>query len=103
MSRLKKVSNNSIPTILSIAGSDPSGGAGIQADLKTYTAIGAYGASVITALTAQNTRTVTGVMTISADFVRQQMDAVLSDIPMRISAKPLRHTLTTARLSATRL
>jgi hydroxymethylpyrimidine/phosphomethylpyrimidine kinase len=69
-----------IPTVLSIAGSDPSGGAGIQADLKTFTALGVYGAAVITALTAQNTQAVTAAMPVPADFVRQQLDAVLSDI-----------------------
>lgn len=69
-----------IPAVLTIAGSDPSGGAGIQADLKTFATTGVYGASVITALTAQNTRTVSGVMAVPADFVGQQLDAVLSDI-----------------------
>lgn len=69
-----------IPTVLSIAGSDPSGGAGIQADLKTFSAIGVYGAAVITALTAQNTREVSGVMTVPADFVSRQLEAVLTDI-----------------------
>jgi hydroxymethylpyrimidine/phosphomethylpyrimidine kinase len=73
-----------IPTVLTIAGSDPSGGAGIQADLKTFTAAGVYGASVITALTAQNTRTVSGVMPVPADFVKQQMDAVFDDIRIDI-------------------
>ncbi|RJP88642.1 MAG: bifunctional hydroxymethylpyrimidine kinase/phosphomethylpyrimidine kinase [Desulfobacteraceae bacterium] len=66
--------------VLTIAGSDPSGGAGIQADLKTFTATGVYGAAVITALTAQNTLTVSAAMAIPADFVKQQLDAVLSDI-----------------------
>ena len=69
-----------IPAVLSIAGSDPSGGAGIQADLKTFTATGVYGAAVITALTAQNTLTVSASMAVPADFVRQQLEAVLSDI-----------------------
>lgn len=69
-----------IPAVLTIAGSDPSGGAGIQADLKTFVATGVYGASVITALTAQNTLAVTGSMTVPPDFVRQQLEAVLSDI-----------------------
>ncbi len=72
--------SKTIPTVLTIAGSDPSGGAGIQADLKTIAATGAYGAAVITALTAQNTREVTGVMTVPADFVTQQLEAVLTDI-----------------------
>jgi len=69
-----------IPNILTIAGSDSGGGAGIQADLKTFSALGAYGASVITALTAQNTRGVTGVHTPDAAFVTAQLDAVFGDI-----------------------
>ncbi|MFP4194653.1 MAG: bifunctional hydroxymethylpyrimidine kinase/phosphomethylpyrimidine kinase [Desulfosalsimonas sp.] len=71
-----------IPVVLSIAGSDPSGGAGIQADLKTFMATGVYGAAVITALTAQNTLGVQGAMSIDADFVDQQLESVLSDIPV---------------------
>ena len=66
---------------LTIAGSDPSGGAGIQADLKTFSRLGVYGMSVITALTAQNTAGVSGVMAVPSDFVARQLDAVLSDIP----------------------
>src|ERR1700683_3788518 len=69
-----------LPVALTIAGSDSSGGAGIQADLKTFAAFGVYGASVITALTAQNTRGVTGVHPVPADFVTAQMDAVLGDL-----------------------
>ncbi|MGU7838732.1 bifunctional hydroxymethylpyrimidine kinase/phosphomethylpyrimidine kinase [Burkholderia sp. AW33-5] len=69
-----------IPNVLTIAGSDSGGGAGIQADLKTFSALGAYGASVITALTAQNTRGVTGVHTPDATFVTAQLDAVFDDI-----------------------
>ncbi|MEM8795656.1 MAG: bifunctional hydroxymethylpyrimidine kinase/phosphomethylpyrimidine kinase [Pseudomonadota bacterium] len=65
---------------LTIAGSDSSGGAGIQADLKTFSAQGVYGASVITALTAQNTLGVTGIHDVPADFVRSQIIAVLSDL-----------------------
>ena len=57
------------PVALTIAGSDSSGGAGIQADLKTFAALGVYGASVITALTAQNTRGVSGIHAVPADFV----------------------------------
>jgi hydroxymethylpyrimidine/phosphomethylpyrimidine kinase len=68
------------PIALTIAGSDSSGGAGIQADLKTFTAFVVYGASVITALTAQNTQGVHGVETVSAAFVVAQMDAVLGDL-----------------------
>jgi hydroxymethylpyrimidine/phosphomethylpyrimidine kinase len=70
----------SIPKALTIAGSDSGGGAGIQADLKTFAAFGVYGCSVITAITAQNTLQVTGVEPVSPDMVRKQLDAVLSDI-----------------------
>jgi hydroxymethylpyrimidine/phosphomethylpyrimidine kinase len=66
--------------LLTIAGSDSGGGAGIQADLKTFSALGCYGMSVITALTAQNTLGVTGIYPVSPDFVKEQIDAVLSDI-----------------------
>ncbi|MGB5833585.1 MAG: bifunctional hydroxymethylpyrimidine kinase/phosphomethylpyrimidine kinase [Thiohalocapsa sp.] len=69
-----------IPNVLSIAGSDPSGGAGIQADLKAISANGAYAMAAITALTAQNTRGVSGVELVSADFVATQIDAVFADV-----------------------
>lgn len=65
---------------VTIAGSDSGGGAGIQADLKTFSALGVYGASVIAALTAQNTLGVTGIHDVPADFVTQQIDAVFSDL-----------------------
>ncbi len=65
---------------LTIAGSDSGGGAGIQADLKTFAAHGVYGTSVITAVTAQNTVGVTGVEAVSAEFVTAQLEAVMSDI-----------------------
>jgi hydroxymethylpyrimidine/phosphomethylpyrimidine kinase len=68
------------PAALTIAGSDSSGGAGIQADLKTFAALGVYGASVITALTAQNTQGVTGIHQVPADFVTAQIDAVFADL-----------------------
>lgn len=67
-------------TVLTIAGSDCSGGAGIQADLKTMTAHKVYGMSVITALTAQNTLGVSGIMEVTPDFVADQMDSVFKDI-----------------------
>ena len=70
------------PCILTIAGSDSGGGAGIQADLKTIAMLRGYGASVITALTAQNTRAVTGIHAPSAKFVTQQLRTVLDDIPV---------------------
>src|SRR6266403_4776606 len=68
------------PIALTIAGSDSSGGAGIQADLKTFAALGVYGASVITALTAQNTLRVSGIHQVPAEFVTAQIDAVFSDL-----------------------
>lgn len=71
------------PIALTIAGSDSSGGAGIQADLKTFAALGVYGASVITALTAQNTRGVTGVHSVPPEFIRLQMDAVFCDLDVK--------------------
>lgn len=66
--------------MLSVAGSDPSGGAGIQADLKTATALGVYGGAVLTSLTAQNTRGVTGIHRVPAEFVVQQYEAVVTDL-----------------------
>lgn len=68
------------PIAVTIAGSDSSGGAGIQADLKTFSALGVYGASVIAALTAQNTTTVAAVYAVPPDFVAAQMDAVFTDL-----------------------
>ncbi|HEX2354513.1 MAG TPA: bifunctional hydroxymethylpyrimidine kinase/phosphomethylpyrimidine kinase [Xanthobacteraceae bacterium] len=65
---------------VTIAGSDSSGGAGIQADLKTFAAFGVYGASVITALTAQNTQGVRAIHDVPPDFIRAQIDAVFSDL-----------------------
>lgn len=70
----------SAPIALTIAGSDSSGGAGIEADLKTFSALGVYGACVITALTAQNTRSVFAIQDVPADFIAAQMDAVFSDL-----------------------
>ena len=70
-----------IYTALTIAGSDPSGGAGIQADLKTFHQFQVYGQAVITLLTVQNTQKVQAVLSIEADFVGAQLDAVLEDIP----------------------
>ncbi|MCB1509046.1 MAG: bifunctional hydroxymethylpyrimidine kinase/phosphomethylpyrimidine kinase [Hyphomicrobiaceae bacterium] len=68
---------------VTIAGSDSSGGAGIQADLKTFSALGVYGASVITALTAQNTTGVSAIHEAPADFVRAEMDAVYGDLAVK--------------------
>lgn len=72
--------NKTYCKVLTIAGSDSGGGAGIQADLKTFSATGCYGMSVITALTAQNTQGVTGIFPVSPSFVEEQMEAVLTDI-----------------------
>jgi hydroxymethylpyrimidine/phosphomethylpyrimidine kinase len=70
----------SVPVALTIAGSDSSGGAGIQADLKSFSALGAYGCSVIAALTAQNTRGVQGILAVPAEFVAQQLDSIFTDL-----------------------
>jgi hydroxymethylpyrimidine/phosphomethylpyrimidine kinase len=69
-----------VPVALTVAGSDSSAGAGIQADLKTFAALGVYGASVVTALTAQNTKGVVAIHDVPADFIAAQMDAVFSDL-----------------------
>ncbi len=71
------------PTAMTIAGSDPSGGAGLQADLKTFHQHGVYGTSIVTLLTVQNTRSVTAVEILNPDFVVAQFDAVVNDIPPR--------------------
>ena len=65
---------------LTVAGSDPSGGAGIQADLKTFSALGVYGTAVLTALTAQNTRGVTGVHGVPPEFVAEQLATLFADV-----------------------
>src|SRR5262245_50722038 len=72
-----------IPIELTIAGSDSSGGAGVQADLKTFAALGVYGASVVTALTAQNTTGVSGIHPVPAEFVTAQIDAVFADLDVK--------------------
>src|SRR2546426_5502288 len=69
-------------TALTIAGSDPSGGAGIQADLKTFAAFGVFGTSAITAVTVQNTRGVTAIAPLSADLVTSQIEAVATDLQL---------------------
>jgi hydroxymethylpyrimidine/phosphomethylpyrimidine kinase len=74
------ISAPKIPNVLSIAGSDPSGGAGIQADLKTFAAFGCYGMAVVTALTAQNTQRVFRIHLPPADFVAAEIDAIFDDI-----------------------
>src|ERR1700692_4424210 len=71
------------PIALTIAGSDSSGGAGIHADLKTFAALGVYGASVSTALTAQNTTRATGIHQVPSEFVTAQIDAVFGDLDVK--------------------
>lgn len=81
---LRKMTGNdqtTVYTALTIAGSDSSGGAGIQADLKTFLAHGVYGMSAVTALTAQNTTGVRSIETVASEFLREEIEAVLSDIP----------------------
>jgi hydroxymethylpyrimidine/phosphomethylpyrimidine kinase len=70
-----------IPVALTIAGSDPSGGAGLQADLKTFHQHGVYGTSIVTLLTVQNTQSVSAIKVLDSNFVLAQLDAVLDDIP----------------------
>jgi hydroxymethylpyrimidine/phosphomethylpyrimidine kinase len=69
-----------LPIAMTIAGSDPSGGAGIQADLKTFAVIGIYGAAAVTSLTAQNTTGVSGCFTLSQDIISRQIASVLDDL-----------------------
>lgn len=76
------LSSSATPIALTIAGSDSGGGAGIQADLKTFSALGVFGCSAIASLTAQNTLGVQGVFPIPPDFVRAQIHSVLTDIPV---------------------
>ncbi|HIO92284.1 MAG TPA: bifunctional hydroxymethylpyrimidine kinase/phosphomethylpyrimidine kinase [Leucothrix mucor] len=77
---MRETNTQYIPTALSIAGSDPSGGAGIQADLKTFSAHQVYGMSVITALTAQNTTGVNAIHLVPAEFVATQINTIFKDI-----------------------
>ncbi|MGZ8255014.1 MAG: bifunctional hydroxymethylpyrimidine kinase/phosphomethylpyrimidine kinase, partial [Burkholderiaceae bacterium] len=69
-----------IPNALTIAGVDPSGGAGVLADVKAFSALGAYACAVIAALTAQNTRAVTGVLAIAPEFIARQIDTLFADV-----------------------
>ena len=93
---LKLLFNRSRPfprgAVLTIAGSDSGGGAGIQADIKSVTLLGSYAASVITALTAQNTRGVSSIHGLPPTFVIDQLDAVLSDIPVDVIKTGMLHT-----------
>src|ERR1051325_5320417 len=92
-----------LPVALTIAGSDPSGGAGIQADPATFGAFGVHGASVVTALTAQDTRRVHGVIAVAPEFVRAQLDAVLGDLAVTAAKTGMLHDAATVGVVAERL
>jgi len=85
---------------LSIAGSDPSGGAGVQADLKTFAALGTYGTAVLTALTAQSTRGVAGVLVVDPDFVGRQLGVLLDDVTVHATKIGMLAGAATARAVA---
>src|SRR3546814_5013128 len=87
-----------IPNTLTIAGIDPSGGAGILADIKTMSALGAYGTAVVAALTAQNTQTVTGISPVPPAFVAEQIDTLFADV--RIDAVKIRSEEHTSELQS---
>jgi hydroxymethylpyrimidine kinase/phosphomethylpyrimidine kinase/thiamine-phosphate diphosphorylase len=89
--------------VLTVAGSDSGGGAGIQADIKTISMLGSYAASVLTALTAQNTRGVTSIHGLPPSFMRDQLDAVLSDIPIDVIKTGMLHTPAMISMLAERL
>jgi hydroxymethylpyrimidine/phosphomethylpyrimidine kinase len=89
------------PIAVSIAGSDSGAGAGIQADLKTFAALGVYGATIVTALTAQNTRGVSGIHDVPPEFVTAQMDAVFSDLAVgAVKIGMLSHPIAIAAVAA---
>jgi len=88
------------PTVLTIAGSDSGGGAGIQADLKTIAALGAYGTSAITALTAQNTQGVRGIHPVPAAFLKSQLEAVFEDIQVDAVKIGMINTMEAAQIIA---
>ena len=92
-----------IPNVLTIAGTDPTGGAGIQADLKAFSALEVYGMSAITALVAQNTRGVDAVFPVSADFVAAQIDSVFSDVRVDAVKIGMLHNAGVAAAAAGRL
>ncbi|MDI7276069.1 MAG: bifunctional hydroxymethylpyrimidine kinase/phosphomethylpyrimidine kinase [Anaerolineae bacterium] len=95
--------NRSYYRALTIAGSDSGGGAGIQADLKTFSALGCYGMSVLTALTAQNTVAVTGIHPVPPQFIAQQIDAVMQDIGVDAVKIGMLHSSEVIRTVAERL
>lgn len=96
VTELKLLFNRNRPlprgAVLTVAGSDSGGGAGIQADIKTITLLGSYAASVLTALTAQNTRGVSSIHGLPPSFVMDQLDCVLADIPIDVVKTGMLHT-----------
>ncbi len=92
-----------IPNVVSIAGVDPSGGAGVFADIKAFSALGAYGCGVVAALTAQNTRAVTGVHTPPTDFLRLQIDTLFDDVAVHAVKLGMLGTAEIVRTVAERL
>lgn len=92
-----------IPNVVSIAGVDPSGGAGVLADLKAFSALGAYGCGVIAALTAQNTQTVASVHIPPTDFLRQQIDTLFTDVDIHAVKLGMLGTAEIVRTVADRL
>ncbi|SDD39439.1 hydroxymethylpyrimidine/phosphomethylpyrimidine kinase [Geodermatophilus telluris] len=92
-----------VPVALTVAGSDPSGGAGVQADLKTFSALGVYGTAVLTALTAQNTRGVTGVHPVPAAFVGEQVGTLLADVTVHATKTGMLGTADVVRAVAAAL
>lgn len=92
--------NYRYPTALTIAGSDSCGGAGIQADLKTFSALGVYGASVITSVTAQNTTGVRAIQAITPEIVKAQIDAVFEDLKIDAVKTGMLHNSDTVRIVA---
>lgn len=89
-----------VPTALTIAGSDSSGGAGIQADLKAFHTAGVHGASVLTAITAQNTQRVASIFPLPPEVVREQMEAIIDDCRVMAAKTGMLHSAETARLVA---
>lgn len=99
----RHIQNQSPPNALTIAGSDSGGGAGIQADIKTFVALQCYGASVITALTAQNTARVSAVFDVSAEFIGEQIDAIFEDIPIAAVKTGMLPSAPIVEMTATKL
>lgn len=95
---MKTDTTDRYPIALTIAGSDSSGGAGIQADIKTFAALGVYGASVITSITAQNTMGVRGIQAISPEVLKGQLDAVFEDLTIDAVKIGMLHNKTAAEI-----